>query len=266
MELKLPNIIYNSDSKHLYGLIVRVKDVSECLPPLLKLLREQELNVEYIVGNVNGGEGLIILAVNFMNYLSFSKALENARRIEDIIGIEVVPPIAPGLLVFPNLKPLMYDGNRAIIMSRGHCYSIIEAIKEKFKVQAPSILWHLWYEAGKRKYKAIKERISGNTPISVLEAALKFLGSLGWWTRFQILYLTESPEIAVKIRLWDNWECSEILRVYGKANKPQSHLVRGFISGLLSEFFGTEVLAFEVKCIAEGNEYCEFTGRVNPYI
>lgn len=43
--------------------------------------------------------------------------------------------------------------------------------------------------------------------------------------------------------------------------KRFSQLVRGIIAGLMEGVFGSEV---EVKCIAKGDEYCEFLVRRRP--
>ena len=58
-------------------------------------------------------------------------------------------------------------------------------------------------------------------------------------------------EIVVK----DLTEC----KVYkGGGEEPKSHLFRGFLAGYLSALLNREVKVVEVKCIAKGDEVCEF--------
>ena len=48
-------------------------------------------------------------------------------------------------------------------------------------------------------------------------------------------------------------------KVYkGKGDEPKSHLFRGFLAGYISALLGREVKVVEVKCVAKGDEACEF--------
>ena len=50
------------------------------------------------------------------------------------------------------------------------------------------------------------------------------------------------------IRLHGNFECTPFI---GTRDRPVSHLIRGALAG-------REFRVREVKCIAKGDEYCEF--------
>ena len=57
------------------------------------------------------------------------------------------------------------------------------------------------------------------------------------------------------IRLYGNFECTPFK---GKRDRPMSHLIRGGLAGVFREAYGREFMVREVKCIAKGDEYCEF--------
>ena len=57
------------------------------------------------------------------------------------------------------------------------------------------------------------------------------------------------------IRLHRNFECAPFK---GKRDRPTSHLIRGALAGVFKEAYGREFKVREVKCIAKGDEYCEF--------
>lgn len=44
-----------------------------------------------------------------------------------------------------------------------------------------------------------------------------------------------------------------------RSNQPSCHFLRGFLAGFLSELFAKEVSVDEEKCVAKGDEYCQFT-------
>jgi len=44
----------------------------------------------------------------------------------------------------------------------------------------------------------------------------------------------------------------------GKSDKPVCHDIRGYLAGMFSRYFGRRISAAEVKCMATGDEYCEF--------
>jgi len=47
----------------------------------------------------------------------------------------------------------------------------------------------------------------------------------------------------------------------GKSDRPVCHDIRGYLAGIFSRYFGRRISAAEVKCMAAGNEYCEFEIR-----
>ena len=57
------------------------------------------------------------------------------------------------------------------------------------------------------------------------------------------------------MRLHGNFECTPFI---GKKDRPVSHLIRGGLAGVFKEAYGRDFRVREVKCIAKGDEYCEF--------
>jgi len=51
---------------------------------------------------------------------------------------------------------------------------------------------------------------------------------------------------------------SKLAKLYGNIGKPVDHIPRGWFAGAACVFFGKDVDAVETKCIAKGDEYCEF--------
>jgi predicted hydrocarbon binding protein len=45
---------------------------------------------------------------------------------------------------------------------------------------------------------------------------------------------------------------------YGSSAEPVCHFLRGYLSGVLSQICGADMVLIEGKCLAKGDRYCEF--------
>ncbi len=48
----------------------------------------------------------------------------------------------------------------------------------------------------------------------------------------------------------------------GRSGSPVCHLISGLLSGFMSARLGRRVVVLETSCVARGDPYCEFSGRV----
>ncbi|MCS7365815.1 MAG: 4-vinyl reductase, partial [archaeon GB-1867-035] len=77
------------------------------------------------------------------------------------------------------------------------------------------------------------------------------IGQAYGWAIFEVK--EEDDKIIIKAK--DLFECSSVQVV---KNKPNSQFFRGYLSGVASILWEKEMVAEEVKCIAKGDDYCEF--------
>jgi len=238
-------------------LVAEVENISASLPRIVEAFSRHGVEIEYIAGYGRNSKIVLVIA-------DFSKASGNAKSLAEklegapqVRRVKVISPRTRGLLILEDVMPISYSGKRAIIQSTSHFYSIIEGLGE---ASGGAILWHLWYRGGRHSYKT-HERIRGENSVETLEDVMLSCQVSGWWKRTKIAY--DGFRKAARVRIWDNWECSEIKKNLGITSKPQSQLVRGFLSGVFSEHFGVEMMAEETKCIAAGDPYCEFEIKPN---
>ncbi len=95
---------------------------------------------------------------------------------------------------------------------------------------------------------------------SVMEALEKFseLMSQRNWGEFsfsEVDFKNGAGRIAVK-------NCFES-RKRGGADKPCCHFLTNFVAGFLSELFAKNIRVIERKCVAKGDDLCEF--KFHPY-
>ena len=63
-------------------------------------------------------------------------------------------------------------------------------------------------------------------------------------------------------RIKNNPIAKEIVKTYGKSEKPQCTIICGEFAGVAEAIFGTKMKCIEKKCFCCGDRYCEF--EVNP--
>ena len=66
----------------------------------------------------------------------------------------------------------------------------------------------------------------------------------------------EQFELLVEFR--NSYLAEQFLRVMGKANEPVCWQLAGYIGGYCSEVFDLNLLCRETKCVARGDDHCEF--------
>ena len=96
-------------------------------------------------------------------------------------------------------------------------------------------------------------------PKAMADMACAFAFNMGWGV-FKLQELNLKKE-TIKMRIYNNFECAS-----GKgAGKPYSHFLRGLAAGLFLNFFKRAGTVEEVKCIAQGDAFCEFLIRPAKY-
>ena len=153
-------------------------------------------------------------------------------------------------------SPLIpYAGTSRLVMFRlEHIGNFIHSLKENWGSGGEVFLYHLGMEAGKDSIKTFKKTLK--IPWRKLIGYLPQLSrNLGWYTEFKLVKLNEEERKAI-VRFYDLFECKI---VEGKLNRSNSQWMRGLLAGAFKELFETEVDVKEVKCIAKGDKYCEFT-------
>ncbi len=111
----------------------------------------------------------------------------------------------------------------------------------------------LLYETGKKAGEKWIGRFSKEWNLneqSFIEAVQNFYAELGWG-KFDI---TENnvEELFVKV------ENSFIARGYGKSDIAVCHFLRGYNAGLAEVLNGKYLEAYETRCMAKGDDCCEF--------
>ncbi|MEM2088893.1 MAG: 4-vinyl reductase [Thermoproteota archaeon] len=228
---------------------------------LLNVLRKEGINII----------GLVMESITVKGEVEVSMFLETPvkmerKKLENIIRKGVEAEKIEGvknIRVFDHLQgfdadvyhfPLKIGNLRAMIFPETVLEGLVKRLRETFGIPVvQTILWNQGKEVGKGAIEIYKKEFNIVKAREALEM-LKVRALLLGWASMEILTFNEVKKRAV-IRVFDNWECA----MFKGSNEPQSHFIRGVLAGFFNALFGEGFYATEVKCIAKGDSYCEFT-------
>jgi len=122
-----------------------------------------------------------------------------------------------------------------------------------FGTGAQLILFEMGSEAGQKIAERLKG-LGGKEPAAKLARELiKAYSAVGWGCIDLSEFNMETCEGYVKV--YNSFECEPFR---GKSNKPRSFFLRGHISNAMSVILGKKLSATEIKCVAQGDPFCEF--------
>lgn len=197
----------------------------------------------------------IIIIADFKGKEKLAKELaEKFKHISYVKSVKLSPPITEGTAVDIFSFPLTFLGSRAVIFREPVYRGLIVGGWKHFGVPYAILLYTTGYEAGRLAYAAHMNVVTASEARRFAEAIFQLLG-LG---RLEFVRLDDRTREAV-IRVHDSFECQLFLG----AGEIRGNFIRGIIAGWLAGHWNVgedeEAFAREVKCIAKGDPYCEYT-------
>jgi len=154
---------------------------------------------------------------------------------------------------FGHLKLL---DRRYIVIGQSTLANIIIAFHKSLGYEkAAHVLYNLGEELGKRYARYWKSKLQTGSAKELFERVLRFSWSLGWG-RYELVKLDVRKKNYI-IRVHDSIIAQNLKNV----DMPVDHLQAGILAGMLNHVFGKVVKIVETKCIASGDEVCEFVTR-----
>jgi len=179
------------------------------------------------------------------------KLAKKIKKCGDVAKVEVIEPLFDSLLINTYFDALYVAGERSVIFRKTLYQALIKIVREFFGTGGGALLYHMGTVIGRQAFESHKE-IAGeylDRLIKISEALFKAFG----FGKAEILEVDVKNGKA-RVRVWNSFECE----LFKQAGEPSSHFVRGIWSGWFQALFKREVRSVEVKCIAKGDEYCEF--------
>ena len=148
------------------------------------------------------------------------------------------------------------DHNSVLILSRGNLPYLQREFESIIGPTAHSII----YSSGKDFAGAVESNLREKiihlwSKVSSRKVAERMLKQFRQWGygKAEIIEFDESePRIKLKV------ENSANADGYSESDEPVCHFTRGILAGAVSVLFDQDMDCVENKCIAQGDEYCEF--------
>ena len=150
--------------------------------------------------------------------------------------------------------PLLVLGERALFFNVSSLGEFLRWLWMHFGTGAAALLFNMGVSIGRRLASNFKK----HTRMTVIEAAEFFsiLARAGGWGIFEKVRLDlEMPSLV--FRVYDNWEAFQVREVL-PSKMPACFLTKGLVAGVASEFLKVPLVAEEKRCIALGDDFCEF--------
>ncbi len=198
-----------------------------------------------------GGGGVFV----FADFTNVNVKVEDfVRELESAINSEVYYSKSPvkGFMADELAFPIyIFPEIRSIILHEKGVQGMIKGLYEKLGDTAAVFLYHMAYSGGwfLGEYFSKKLGLRGR---DLLVETLKFYQASGWGR----VELVEYKPLLMRIvlRLYDSFECE----AFRCSDRPASQFIRGHISGLISALLNSNIRVIETKCIAKGDDFCEF--------
>lgn len=241
--------------ERLYEVCIVLRDVRGAIAKVAKVLADAKVNIKtgavfYIPGNPELGTW-----TSFIDISKVAGSIPDLERklqgLDEVAGVlfEEPKPAPYEVIHFP----VLHGNSRAIIIGTDTFAALWEGFEE---ILTPSGLEAVLYNVGKKigTCTAIGLKDTYNLEAKdLISAIVQAAKALGWG-------IVEFPSIDFK-DFTGTVVLKESFEALTRQKKPYKvcHWARGFFAGCMSVVFGEPVEAVEVKCLATGAKYCEFT-------
>ncbi|MDV3244087.1 MAG: hypothetical protein LYZ66_02780 [Nitrososphaerales archaeon] len=249
------NVYVYDPWKKFFQMVVELKNVPGALSSVLGVLQNLNLNVLGSFSSVTpyAGTGVWSAFVEDSRHTAseLKEKVSSSRYVLDSIVVES----KEGFLVDSVHFPLSWNtGDRAVMMRAKYLGRMLDKMREKFGTGGEVIIYEEGFVNGKESLADFAARVGAGFMRSNLRDVLKMYQALGW---FKLEGVDQSErDRTVTMRTSGSFECEG-----RKSTKPYSHFVRGQLCGALTAILGEEMECEEVKCIAMGDQRCEFVLR-----
>lgn len=250
--------------RKLYGFVVEAEPKPGVLSEIAGIPSRYNAVILYVSYSMLVPGEKTITALSFVDLtsadVSAEELMEEVRRLSSVKAVKMVKPVAEGFVVDNFFSRLRLHENRAIILREQGYRGLISGIRERFGSGGEAFLYYVGFEIGVgygRSHRELGLKLGITDPVRVYrDISVNLFNSVGFG-RMEVVEIRRYPPGAT-LRVYDSFECELGLG----AGKPYSHLIRGMIAGVLTVLFDRKVKARETRCIARGDQYCEF--EVSP--
>ena len=248
----IPKFVY-APNRNMFRITSKHRNVPGSLSELLSKISETKLNIINVTASaVPGAESATLdLVVEGGPDLTLEEVKSKLRPSPLVPRIEV-EPAHNGLLVESRHFPIVNSGGERLLILRSDLFlPMVAEVRKTFGTGGTVILYNMGYAYG----KATVQKLISSMGRDYLQDNFRELGdiytALGWCRPLAAELGPEST--GVRVRVEGSFECE------GQRSPSQgSHFLRGHMTALVDGIWGKSFAGLETKCVARGDDYCEF--------
>jgi len=142
--------------------------------------------------------------------------------------------------------------SEAVVFPEGIIEDALEGMKREFKSAGEAFLYYMGKNGGIKFADTLKKELLVADTSTFLNLLLQLFAITGMCSDAKLLeYNEENGKIHLSFS--ELFECKNL-----RKEKPNSQFFRGFIAGVVSSLWKTDVKVEEVTCTATGSDFCQF--------
>lgn len=246
-------------NREVYCIVMKVPFMQDLLRKMTEIAKKDNAVILSGIFSLDDSNSNIVNALAFVDFTNSSvkpeEMVAHLRQISPFKDVQIFAPKPSGFVYDSFFYPLKVGNERVIIFRKPLYEALFSGIRREFGSAGEVFLYYMGLESGVKLFEDYKQIGGSADPRTVADIAGAFAFNMGWGV-FKLQELNLKKKTA-RIRFYDNFECTA-----GKgAGKPYSHFLRGVVAGLFLSCFKTAGTVEEIKCIAQGDPFCEFLVR-----
>lgn len=247
------NVYQYHPSAKLFHMVVELKNVPGALESVLRVLREMNLNVLGSFSSVDvaarSGVWSGFIEDSLHTETELREKISSSQYVLDVL----VSQSKEGFLVDSLHFPLAWNtGDRAVMMRAKYLILMFDRIREELGTGGETLVYQEGLAYGTETWKNFGSRIGPAFVSSNLHDVLMIYQAVGWF-KLEGVDVSER-DWTIRIITSGSFECDG-----RRSARPYSQFVRGHLTGGLTALLGKELECEETKCMAAGDQFCEFT-------
>lgn len=238
--------------KNFYHIVVMLKNKPGAMAGVASLIAKARINVLSGFMSVESGGRHGTLSVfaeaKTLDADQIKKLVSSSPYAVEVAAKESVEGFISDTFHFPVISS---SAKRIILMRQRSFAKMLRGIRETFGSGGEVIQYREGYEIGEALGEEFTHILPKYFKDEHLDQILSLYGAFGW-AKTEIVR-NDVSTLRILIRMRDSMECVE-----AKSAEPYSHFIRGHLCGMLTSIFGTDLKCSETKCVAVGDQYCEY--------
>jgi predicted hydrocarbon binding protein len=260
--LDVGRVMIFDEKQKIYGLAIGSKVEKGNLRKLAEVAESLDITIRYIQFSMNGTRKPTVNAIAFLDFSNSKATPEEALEIilnsyDFVKNAKIIEPCGKNIIFDKHFFPLVAANERAVIFRKSVYEALFNGVRERFGSAGEAMLYYQGFSIGFEIYDTYREIAKSDSVEDLVEVAKAINMTLGWGIIDDVSINLKRK--SAKLQVYQNFECE----LGAGKGKPYSQFYRGAIAGIFSRLFGGDVKVKETKCIAKGDQCCEFVVKAS---